>query len=283
MSKTALITGPTSGIGRHTAIQLAEKGYDLILVARNAAKAIALQNEIGDSVHTDFVECDLSSIASVRRAVDEIRTRYQRLDLLINNAGLIVQRRETTPEGIERTFATNHVGPFVLTTGLVGLLKAADGARIVNLASEAHFFALRYATRKLANPPHYHDLVIYGRSKLANILFSNELAEQLAACNIASNAVHPGTVSSSFGGDGNGATAWFMKMFKPFFRTPSEAAAQIVELATSEAFEGVTGQYFANSRPAKRSANAGSRKLARELWLYTERLITEPVEASQDS
>lgn len=276
MRKTALITGPTSGIGRFTALELARRGYDLILVARNEAKARELQREIGYTVSTGFVPCDLSSIASVKQAVEEIRANYQQIDLLINNAGLIVQHRQTTEDGIEMTFATNHVGPFVLTTGLIDLLKAAESAKVVNLASEAHLFAFRYQTAKLANPPHYHDLVIYGRSKLANILFSNELSERLAPFGITSNAVHPGTVSSSFGGNGNGATAWFMKVFKPFFRTPEQAAAGIVHVATAPELNDVTGQYFANGKPARSSAKAKNRALARELWAFSEAL-TETV------
>ncbi len=272
MTKIALITGPTSGIGRTTALQLAGLGYDLILVARDAGKAAQLQVEIGDKVHSEFIACDLSSVVSVQRAVAEIRSRYQRIDLLINNAGVIVQHRQTTHEGIELTFATNHVGPFVLTTGLIPLLKAGGNARVVSLASGAHFFAWGYATRTLADPPRYQDLIVYARSKLANILFSNELAEQLATYGITSNAVHPGTVSSNFAGDGDGITALFMKLFRSFLRTPEQAAATIVEVATSDALSGATGQYFFNGRPARKSAKAGSRALARELWEYTERL-----------
>ncbi|MGN7885608.1 SDR family oxidoreductase [Dyadobacter endophyticus] len=270
MRKTALITGPTSGIGRFTALELARRGYDLILVARNEAKARQLQLEIGDAVSTGFIQCDLSSIGSVKQAVEEITTNYHRIDLLVNNAGLIVQHRQTTADGIELTFATNHLGPFILTTGLVDLLKAAESARIVNLASAAHFFAFRYRTAKLANPQHYHDLLIYSRSKLANILFSNELSERLAPFGITSNAVHPGTVSSSFGGNGNGATSWFMKYFRPFFRTPEQAAAGIIHVATAPELNDVTGRYFANSKPARSSAKAKSRVLARELWAFSE-------------
>jgi len=270
MRKTALITGPTSGIGRFTALELARRGYDLILVARNEAKARQLQLEIGDEVSTGFIQCDLSSIGSVKQAVEEITTNYHRIDLLVNNAGLIVQHRQTTADGIELTFATNHLGPFILTTGLVDLLKAAESARIVNLASAAHFFAFRYRTAKLANPQHYHDLLIYSRSKLANILFSNELSERLAPFGITSNAVHPGTVSSSFGGNGNGATSWFMKYFRPFFRTPEQAAAGIIHVATAPELNDVTGRYFANSKPARSSAKAKSRVLARELWAFSE-------------
>jgi len=272
MRKTALITGPTSGIGRFTALELARRGYDLILVARNADKAHQLRREIGNTVSTGFVQCDLSSIASVKEAVEVIKAGYQHIDLLINNAGLIVQHRRTSVDGIELTFATNHLGPFILTTGLVGLLKAADGAKVINLASEAHFFAFRYQTAKLANPPHYHDFVIYGRSKLANILFSNELSERLAPFGITSNAVHPGAVATSFAGDGNGATAWFMKLFRPFFRTPEQAAAGVVHVATAKELNDVTGQYFANSKPARSSGKAKNRALARELWAFSEAL-----------
>ncbi|WP_143061729.1 SDR family NAD(P)-dependent oxidoreductase [Dyadobacter sp. SG02] len=272
MRKTALITGPTSGIGRFTALELARRGYDLILVARNAAKARQLQMEIGNAVSTGFVQCDLSSIASVKEAVEEIKAGYQHIDLLINNAGLIVQHRQTSVDGIELTFATNHLGPFILTTGLVDLLKAAESAKVVNLASAAHFFAFRYQTTKLANPPHYHDLVIYSRTKLANILFSNELSERLAPFGITSNAVHPGTVSSSFAGDGNGVTAWFMKFFKPLLRTPQQAAADIVNVATAPELNDITGQYFAHSKPARSSGKAKNRALARELWAFSEAL-----------
>lgn len=273
MRKTALITGPTSGIGRVTALELARKGYDLILVARNEAKARELQLEIGNDVSTGFIECDLSSIASVKHAVGEITASYRQIDLLINNAGLIVQHRQNTADGIEMTFATNHLGPFILTTGLVDLLKAADSARVVNLASAAHFFAFRYQTAKLANPPHYHDLLIYSRSKLANILFSHELSERLAPYGVTSNAVHPGTVSSSFGSEGNGVTSWFMRSFKSFFRTPEQAAAGIIHVATAPELNNVTGRYFANSKQAPSSAKAKSRVLARELWEFSEALI----------
>lgn len=273
MRKTALITGPTSGIGRVTALELARQGYDLILVARNEAKARRLQLEIGNDVSTAFIQCDLSSLISVKEAVREITANYRQIDLLINNAGIIVQRRQTTVEGIELTFATNHLGPFLLTTGLIGLLKAADSARVVNLTSAAHFLAFRYQTAKLTHPPHYYDLLIYSRSKLANILFSNELSERLAPFGITSNAVHPGIVSSNFGGEGNGATSWFMKSFKSFFRTPEQAAEGIVHVATAPELNNVTGRYFANSKPARSSAKAKNRVLARELWEFSEALV----------
>ncbi|HEV7379491.1 MAG TPA: SDR family NAD(P)-dependent oxidoreductase, partial [Dyadobacter sp.] len=212
----ALITGSTSGIGYVTAVELSKKGFDLILVARSAEKVKALQKEIGDCVKTDFVFCDLGSIRSVQAAVHEIISRYPQIDVLINNAGLLVQNKQQSVDGIELTFATNHIGPFVLTTGLVSLLK--PGARVINVASEAHFFAF-FKINKLVNPDFYQDLIVYGRSKLANILFSNELSDRLFSYGVTSNALHPGTVASNFAGNGTGLTAAFMKLFRPFFKT----------------------------------------------------------------
>lgn len=273
MSKIALITGSTSGIGYMTALALAGKGYDLILVARNEAKVRKLQEEIGDQVSTGFIFCDLSSIASVTEAVAEIREKYTKIDVLINNAGLILERRQNSIDGIELTFATNHVGPFALTTGLIGLLQAADHPRIVHVASEAHFFAFFYKTATLINPPRYHDLIVYGRSKLANILFSNELAARLKSTGITSNAVHPGTVASNFAGEGSGITALFMKLFRPFFRNATQGAAGTVYAATSPELEGITGKYFANNKPARTSGKSKNRELGLELWTLSEKLI----------
>jgi NAD(P)-dependent dehydrogenase (short-subunit alcohol dehydrogenase family) len=268
-NKTALITGPTSGIGYVTAIELAKKGFDLILVARSEKKLQKLQSAIGDLVKTDFIACDLSSVSSVRAAVEAIKSRYSQIDVLINNAGVIVQNKQFSVDGIELTFATNHVGPFVLTTGLIDLLKAAGKARIVHVSSAAHFFAF-FDIHQLLNPSRYQDLIVYGRSKLANILFSNELAERLRPFGITSNCAHPGTVASNFAGDGTGASAIFMKIFRPFFRTVEQGAATSVYLATSPRAEGVSGKYFVDCKERKTSSAARNRELGKELWELSE-------------
>ncbi|TDE14458.1 SDR family oxidoreductase [Dyadobacter psychrotolerans] len=273
-NKTALITGPTSGIGYVTAIELAKKGYDLILVARSEAKARLVQEEISGRVKADFVGCDLSDITSVKDAVQEIKSRYDKIDVLINNAGQIFQHKQFSPDGIELTFATNHIGPFVLTTGLIDLLKSADKARIVNVASEAHFFAF-YDIRKLVDPPVYQDLIVYGRSKLANILFSNELAERLESFGITSNAVHPGTVASNFAADGTGITAAFMKLLRPFLKTTSQGAETSIFAASSPFAEGISGKYLVNCKPGRTSGAAKNRKLGQELWEFSERLVLD--------
>ena len=272
MSKIALVTGPTSGIGYVTSLELARKGFDLILVARNIDKCKKLQAEIGDLVKTDVVQCDLSEIKSVRKAVEEISQRYTKIDVLINNAGLILDEKQFSADGIELTFATNHIGPFVLTTGLTELLKAAGNARVVNVSSTAHHFAF-FGINKLVNPKIYHDLVVYGRSKLANILFSNELSERLRLFGVTSNAVHPGTVASNFAGNGNGVTAFFMKLFRGFFKTTEQGAATSIYVATAPSIEGVTGKYFVDSKPARTSFAARNKELGRALWKLSEDLV----------
>ena len=269
--KTALITGATSGIGYVTAVELAKKGFDIIIVARNEAKAKDLIKVIGNNAKADFVSCDLSSIASVKLAVEVIKSRYSKIDVLINNAGVLVQNKQFSVDNIELTFATNHIGPFVLTTGLIDLLKAARRARVIHLSSAAHYFAF-FDINKLVNPPRYQDLIVYGRSKLANILFSNELADRLSDFGISSNSAHPGTVASNFAGDGTGVSAIFMKIFRPFFKSTAKGAATSIYLATSPEVEGVTGSYFVNSRAGATSAASRDKELGKALWILSEEL-----------
>lgn len=271
-NQIAVITGPTSGIGRVTALELAKKGYDLILVARNQEKVLELQSEIGNVVKTDFVPCDLSSINSVRKAVEAIRQRYSKIDLLVNNAGVIVQNKQLSVDGIELTFATNHIGPFILTIGLIGLLKAGHKPRIVHVSSAAHFAAF-FDMNKLVNPDWYQDLIVYGRSKLCNILFSNELADRLEPFRITSNVVHPGTVASNFAGEGTGLTAAFMRMFRPFFKSTEQGASTTIFVATAPELDGVTGRYFVNSKPGRTSSMSKNKALSKKLWELSEGLI----------
>ena len=271
-NRVAVITGPTSGIGRVTALELAKKGYDLILVARDHKKVLELQSEIDNVVKTDFVECDLSSINSVRKAVEVIRQRYTKIDLLINNAGIIVQKKQMSVDGIELTFATNHIGPFILTIGLIGLLKSGYKPRIVHVSSAAHFAAF-FDIDKLVNPDWYQDLIVYSRSKLCNILFSNELADRLEPFRITSNVVHPGTVASNFAGDSTGLTGAFMRMFRPFFKTTEQGASTTIYVATAPELDGVTGRYFVNSKPGRTSSMSKNKALGKKLWELSEQLI----------
>ncbi|WP_373516083.1 SDR family oxidoreductase [Persicitalea sp.] len=270
----ALITGPTSGIGKVTALELAKRGFNLILLARNAKKADELQMEIGDQAETSFVECDLSSLESVKRAVEQVKSNYSRLDLLVNNAGLMMSHGEMTQDGIETTFAVNHVGHFLLTTELIDLLAAGKDARIVHVSSGAHQMA-KFRTDQLVHPEKFSTITTYANSKLANILFSNELAERLQAKGITSNALHPGFVASSFASNTSGLANIIMFLAKPFAKSVQEGARTSLYLATSPELLTVTGKYFDDAKPKTPSKEAQSEVLATKLWELSEELVKD--------
>jgi NAD(P)-dependent dehydrogenase (short-subunit alcohol dehydrogenase family) len=273
-SPLVLITGPTSGIGRITALELAKKGYDLLLLARNPDKAAELQRELGTRVRADFVPCDLGSLQSVREAVGTIKEKYPKLDVLINNAGLLSDREEYSPEGIEKTFAVNHVGHFLLTTELREQLQQGTRPRVIHLSSEAHR-AARFRVNELVKPPDYGGFRVYANSKLANILFSNELAERWQSYGITSNAVHPGAVATHFAGEVSGWYKLAMAVARPFFITPEQGALTTLYLANSPEVEGVTGRYFSNQKPKTPNKDAQSTFLAKKLWELSEELVRD--------
>ncbi len=272
--KIALITGPTSGIGKITALELAKRGYNLILLARNAKKADALQMEIGDQAETSFVECDLSDLQSVQKAVEQIHANHSRLDVLVNNAGLMMDHEEYSKDGIEMTFAVNHVGHFLLTTGLIDLLKAGKDARIVHVSSGAHQFA-KFRIDQLVKPDKFSAWTTYGNSKLANILFSNELAERLQPLGITSNALHPGFVATSFGSGFSSFGSIVMWLARPFAKSPQEGAQTSIYLASSPEVATTTGKYFDDCKPKVPSKDAQSKVLATKLWELSESLIKD--------
>ncbi|WP_228713506.1 SDR family oxidoreductase [Arundinibacter roseus] len=272
--KIALITGPTSGIGKVTALELAKRNYNLIFLARDAKKADELQMEIGSSVETAFVSCDLSDLSSVQQAVAHVRQNYSRLDVLINNAGLILDRLEYSPNGIEKTFAINHVGHFLLTKGLIDLLKNGKDARIVTVSSEAHRIG-KFRLDQLVRPEKFSSWGSYGTSKLANILFSNELAERVKPFGITSNALHPGGVATNFGSNNSGISKLMMWMARPFFKSPQEGAQTTIYLATSPEARTFSGLYFKDLKPKKPSTDAQSTFLAKELWKLSDELVRD--------
>ena len=270
--RTALITGPTSGIGRITALSLAQKGYELILLARDLQKATSLQKELAEYGQAYIVQADLADLNSVQKAAEQIKKDFTKLDVLVNNAGLIADTYEQSAQGYELTFAVNHLGHFLLTTALVDLLKAGESARIVHVSSEAHRIG-NFKIADLPRPSNYKGWIAYGNSKLANILFSNELARRLAPEGITSNALHPGAVATNFAGNTGGFTRWMMRMAKPFFITEKEGAQTSIYLATSPEVAGKTGGYFAKSKPKSPNRDAQSSYLAAELWKLSEALI----------
>lgn len=273
-TKVAVITGPTSGIGKVTALALAQKGYKIVLLARNEEKAQALAAEMGHGSSADFIRIDLADLRSVKEAADQLKKRYEKIDLLINNAGLIVDEKKFSADNIELTFASNHLGHFLLTTELLELLKASGNARIVHVSSEAHRFA-RFKIDEFVNPSRYIHFIVYANSKLANVLFSNELSARYSQFGITSNALHPGTISSGFGGASKGLVKWFVSLGKPFFKNVEQGAFTSIFLATSPEIEGKTGGYYENQKPVSPSRAAESRENARKLWELSESLVRE--------
>jgi len=277
--KTVVITGATSGIGLIAAERLAAMGARLVLVARDRARAeqvlarVTAQRpaEEQPAAHTVHY-ADLSRLAEMKRVGAEIAAAEPRIDVLINNAGGLFATRQVTEDGLERTFATNHVAYFVLTQLLLPSLKAAAPARIVNTASEAHTGQkLDFSDLQLAG--NYRFRTAYGRSKLANILFTRALARRLAGTGVTANALHPGFVATGLGQRDNRFLGMLVRLAMMVRAEPAERGADtIVYLASSPEVAGVTGKYFERSRPLAPTAEAQDDATARRLWDETARL-----------
>ncbi len=267
--RTCIVTGASSGIGRVTALELARRGATLGLVCRDRGRGDETLAEIAEKTgHRDVKLhlADLSSQAAVRQVASELLATYPKIHLLVNNAGVINLKYSTSPDGIETVFAVNHLAYFLLTNLLLDRLKASAPARIVNVASDAHKFVRGVNWDDLGWKRGYKTMRVYGQSKLANILFTTELARRLEGTGVTVNAVHPGPVATRFG-QNNGAVATFLtRVLAPFFRTPEQGAQTSIHVATSPTLEGVTGRYFANCREARPSRAALDAESARRLW-----------------
>jgi NAD(P)-dependent dehydrogenase (short-subunit alcohol dehydrogenase family) len=268
--QVCLVTGASSGIGKMTVLALVRRGATVIMVCRNRAKGEQVQEEIkgqSGNEHVDLLIADMSSLASIRQLVQEVRQRYTQLHVLVNNAGGMTTRREVTADGLERTFATNYLGPFLLTHLLLDLLKASAPARVINVSSSAHRFG-KINFDDLQSEQHYTAFRVYGTTKLELIHFTHELANRLTGTGVTVNALHPGVVATSFFGDG---PLW--PLASHFLLTPEQGAQTTVYLATSPAVEGVSGKYFVESRQ-QRSSRASYDVLTRKrLWAVSEELI----------
>jgi NAD(P)-dependent dehydrogenase (short-subunit alcohol dehydrogenase family) len=278
--KTVVVTGGNSGIGLATAEALAGMGARVIVTARNADKGRAavagIVQRLGGHAQLQLVVFDLADLSSVRRGADEILEQAPGLDVLVNNAGVVLSERHVTVDGFEATFATNHLGPFLLTNLLVDRLRESAPARIVNVASTAHATARKgIPFDDLQSTKRYRGMRVYGESKLANILFTLELARRLAGTGVTANALHPGTVRTGYGADGDarGFLAVGIKIAKPFFLSPAKGARTSIYLASSPEVEGITGQYFDKCRPAKSRRWAQDAEAAQRLWQVSEELV----------
>ncbi len=271
--KVALITGATSGIGRETARALVAKGFRLYVLCRNPEKGQALCAEVGGDVR--LLLGDMASLADVRAVAERFLSLEPRLDLLVNNAGQINSERRLSQDGIELTFAVNHLAPFLLTALLLPRLLATPGARIVNVASLAHGFATSGIDLEDYNWAHkrFLPLVVYGHSKLANILFTRELARRLKGTGVTANCLHPGVVGTEFGMN----TGWFGRfvanMVRPFVLDSEQGARTTVYLATSPEVEGVSGEYYVDCKPATPLLWALDDQAAAGLWCLSEQLV----------
>ena len=272
--KIVIATGATSGIGEVAVLKLAQMGARIVLIARDAARAeatiVKLETAapgLGHGVHL----ADLSSMAETREVGAKIAASEPRIDVLVNNAGAVFGSRQTTAEGLERTFALNHMAYFVLTAALRERLAASAPARIVSTASAAH---LRAALDfdDLQSAKRYSALTVYGRSKLANILFTRELARRCAGTGVTANCLHPGFVATRFGDGAGGAFAVLIGLAKRFAITPEQGADTIVHLASSPDIAAVSGEYFVKRAIVQPSPRARDDAAARRLWEASERL-----------
>ena len=272
--KTVVITGATSGIGEVAAIRLARQGARLLLVARDprrAERVLARLKSVAPAAAHGVYQADLSRLSEMKRAGAEIAKAEPRIDVLINNAGAFFTARRLTEDGLERTFALNHMAYFVLTCALIDRLKAAAPSRIVSTASDAHRGA-RLDFADLQGEKGYDGYKAYGRSKLCNILFTRELARRLAGTGVTANCLHPGFVATRFGDQAGGVMSLVIRAAKLFAISPQKGADTIVHLASSPEAAGSSGGYFYKCLPATPTAEARDDAAAARLWAESVRI-----------
>lgn len=267
--KIILITGANSGIGKSTALALAAMGGELILVTRQAGSGAEARKEIQEQTGSDKIHqytCDLASLAQVRSLAADLHRDFERIDVLINNAGIITRDRQLTEDGFEYQFGVNHLAHFLLTQLLVDLLRKSKAARIINLSSVAHKSGkIHYSDLSLEKG--YAPMKAYSQSKLANIIFTYGLCDRLSNEGITSNAVHPGIVGSRFGFGRNGrATQWFMKLYQKLAKPPKKGAETVIFLASSPGLEQKSGGYYVNKKAVPSSKSSYDPDASTALW-----------------
>jgi retinol dehydrogenase 14 len=273
--RTMLVTGGTAGIGRATALGLATMGAHLAICARDRGRTedAARQIRAAGGGQVDVFVADLSSQSQVRRLAGEVLQRLSRIDVLINNVGGYWSTRHLTADGLELTFALNHLAPFLLTNLLCGRLQQSAPARVVTVSSNAHAQG-RIDFDDLQGDRSWSGARAYNQSKLANVLFTYELARRLPATSITANALHPGMVRTSFGAeDPAGVQRLLVPFMRPFMKAPAQGAATSIHLASAPELEQVTGRYFANSKPKSSSKRSYDQATAARLWQVSADLV----------
>ena len=271
--KVAIVTGANSGMGLATAAALSDAGAKVIMLCRNEERgkeALAKLKE-KEERQLELILCDLGDYDSIRGFARTVKAKYKKIDILVNNAGFISLDRQETREGLERQFGINHIGHFLLTMLL--LKNMGEGSRIVNVASGAHKVG-RIHFEDINLKKHYNVITAYSQSKLANVLFTRELARRVAKRGITVNCCHPGAVATNIGIDrdtGFGKTV--TGLLKPFFQTPEEGARTAIFLAMDDSVKNVSGEYFYNCRIAKSSKRSKDMRLARKLFVLSKKLV----------
>jgi retinol dehydrogenase 14 len=274
-TRYALITGASSGIGLATARGLAKASYSVTVVARDPARGNAAREEVAQVAtgpEPSLLLADLSSQARVRALAHEVGARFPKLDVLINNAGASFQRRELTVDGIEKTFATNHLAPFVLTSLLLDQIHEAPAGRVVTTTSETHSGKLDFDN--LQGEKHYNFWGAYNHSKLANLLFTYELDRRLAGTGVTANAVSPGPARTHFGDSMGGLPGLFIRALKatPIPASPEKAARGHIYVASSPELDGVSGRFFMRTKEKRSKPITYDRDVAARLWDVSEEL-----------
>ncbi|PYT06123.1 MAG: short-chain dehydrogenase [Acidobacteria bacterium] len=269
--KVCVVTGANAGIGLETARGLAEMGATVVMVCRDRERGEAAQREIKQSTGNDAVElmvCDLASQASMRQFAADFKQRHDRLDVLVNNAGVLLRERSLNEDGIESTFAVNHLGYFLVTNLLLDVLKKSSPSRIVNVSSTAHKYGKLDIGGWVAGRD-YSAFGAYSNSKLANVLFTYELARRLQGTGVTANCLHPGGVGTNLF---RGLPGFLQTLIKLVTIGPERGARTSIYLASSPEVEGITGKYFVRRRQQKSSETSRNEEAARRLWEVSEEL-----------
>ena len=279
--KICLVTGATSGMGKETALGLARMGATVVLVARDSTKGRQTQQEItrqSGNEHIDLLLADLSSQQEVRKLGSEFKTKYQHLHVLVNNAGAVFSKRQTTVDGLEMTFALDHLAYFLLTNLLLETVKASAPARIINISSQGQGIGkINFDDLQGEKSYGLFGFTAYAQAKLANVMFTYELARRLQGTGVTVNAVGPGTVSTNFGVSNKGIFGALTKFATRSAKTPADAAKTAIRLASAPEMQNETGKFYYNEREIRSSKLSHNVATQKRLWDVSEELTKAPV------